>query len=53
MKQPTIVFIRKARKSVDGADGFLFLHSWGTGYQYVVLSEMAHADRYFNTVHIK
>ena len=53
MKQPTIIFIRKARKSVDGADGFLFLHSWGTGYQYVVLSEMAHADRYLNTVHIK
>lgn len=53
IKQPTIIFIRKAKKSIDGADGFLFLHSWGTGYQHVILSDMSHANRYLNTVHIK
>jgi hypothetical protein len=33
LKIMAIHFIRKAKKSVDGADGFLFLHQWATGFQ--------------------
>jgi hypothetical protein len=42
----TIQFIRKAKKSIDGADGFLFLHHWATGFQYVILKSMEDSKRY-------
>jgi hypothetical protein len=41
-----IHFIRKAKKSIDGADGFLFLHQWATGFQYLILSKMEDLIRY-------
>lgn len=35
----TLVFIRVARKAKDGYDGFLYLHSWATGWQEIILSK--------------
>lgn len=32
----TLIYQRVAMKAKDGANGFIYLHTWGTGYQQLI-----------------
>lgn len=34
-----LIFIRIARKTKDGYNGFLYLNSWATGWQHIILDK--------------
>lgn len=42
----TLNYRSPARKSLHGKDGFIYLHSWGTGYQELVFTSHADAERF-------
>lgn len=39
-------YVRIAYKAKDGHDGFLYLHSWGTGIQALIFGSHEAADRF-------
>jgi len=43
-----IELVRNARKSVDGSNGVLVLHSWGTGFQYLVFPTWSDATLWYS-----
>ena len=38
MKNETLNYVRVARKSKDSYDGFLYIHTWATGFQQLIFS---------------
>lgn len=42
----TLVYQRRATKHMDGRDGFLWVHSWGTGYQHLVFTSNENAVKF-------
>lgn len=44
----TLTKIRRATKSRDGHEGFLFVHQWPTGFQELVFETEALASNFLN-----
>lgn len=44
VKKETLTFKRVATKAKDGANGFLYIHSWGTGYQELIFESKGSAE---------
>jgi hypothetical protein len=40
----TLSYVRPANKRKDGYDGFLYLHRWPTGYQFLVFNTKKQAE---------
>lgn len=47
-RNETLTYIRQANVKIDGSNGFLFLHRWETGFQYLIFSHMTEAMEYLN-----
>lgn len=45
----TLTYIREAVYRTDGYDGYLFLHSWETGYQYLIMRNVEHALKFLES----
>lgn len=41
-----LIYTKRARKAEHGYDGLLYLHTWKTGYQYLIFKTPEHADRW-------
>lgn len=46
MKKETLVFKRMATKAKDSYKGFLYIHSWNTGYQELIFESKESANRF-------
>lgn len=46
MQKETLVFKRMATKAKDGISGYLYTHSWGTGFQELIFSSPESARRF-------
>lgn len=45
MKKETLVFKRVATKAKDGNNGFIYIHTCGTGYQELIFESHESANR--------
>jgi hypothetical protein len=41
-------YSRPARKSIDGCNGYLYVHVWRTGYQQLIFDSHDHAKSWLN-----
>ncbi len=46
MKNETLNFQRVAIKAKDGANGFIYIHSWETGHQALIFETKESAERF-------
>ena len=44
----TLNYVRIARKQTDGADGFLYIHHFGTGWQFLIFASHEKAAEFAN-----
>jgi len=44
VEMQTLDFVREATKVEDGENGFLYVHDWGTGFQYLIFPSKADAE---------
>ena len=45
-----LTYIRKATKGKDGQDGYLYRHSWPTGFQELIFNNKGAADKFRDTL---
>lgn len=48
MKLHTLTKIRRATKQQDGAEGYLYVHQWPTGFQELVFSTESLAQQFLD-----
>ena len=49
----TLNFVRVARESKDGSNGFIYIHSWATGWQELIFSSKEDAESWITIVNNK
>lgn len=45
-----LTFKREATKAKDGLDGFLYLHTWDTGYEPLIFHSHENADKFLDNI---